>query len=1213
MEAEVESVVIDSNNFSVYDATGHERVWLRDLPHDPHYSRVRTATDAAYIFHSLQRLITTYVLFLDGANQAVALVPIPPTSKPRKEWLEREARRYGAETAIVGVQGDQAVDEMADHLEGIRMTNPAGSGIYSDVGGVVRDVINIDSRQPWADRKKGRRQLKLTMPMLESTLFQTPSTEVWALMEEGAEYDPETVKPEHGDWRKSREPRKLRSQRLEGARLRLIRFTEQLAQAAEEKTGLSDELRTEGIRIITETTVPKRTQEITAKAKEAATISQMRNVVAEARRAYTVQLKTYAIADLKGAIKGARLAKMHPDHLGRIRKLLRPFKLGGLADSRARAALGTRGTDTIRSESLDEIRALTKEIRAITHEHRTQRKMLGQERGKELAKVVKGIGKDIEERTDVLSRGQELDPLARLQSGAEKIEGKRRRKVDLGGVFAPRPADMLRMLSPELRRIVYEELAIKGQHEEVRLLNEFRDPVIRAFEVASGKKMGTRPFMQWYTETVEVGGVTLKRSEAMQLLLSFMDPTNAVFIIKHGVTVGRSKRHLEVTKDVYRHVQEFVGEEGQHAIQAIFDVLNGATKGALNKAWLEVYGYEVANVVDYVYRRIDWRDSDGMADPLENITAGGDPGITTWGHLKARVGTQNPLQLGGVLEVFGNFTSHAARISAYLVPAHNAMTVLTSLQSAIEDRVGEANYQRLKEAIKLQSVKLYERDPHMRLTRKLMRNISMGILALRPSTWFLNPAGLAITTGQEILSGTDAAKAWGWLAQALPAGADFRLNAIMERHSPYYRQRYSRNFMNEVTSGLTGEPAWSFGPRTLGEKGLIPLQESDKVGARVRWRMAELKVEDETDLEVGSDAFYEAVNLAWMKMMFDGENTSHGQDLTGALAIGRRYPIFASVVMFQSSVSKIYSLAWAASQEATQPGGSKGKAVAGLMAVIMSLAYATGVRLALALMDEDEDEMDGWEVLRRFGIEAAGVTPIVGSLLAPVVNRLTGKGAPFYQPSVLMDVFEDLNNVRGRGMDVWTAVVNQEVDVQGEAVWPEQTKKLLLQSVSLASKLRGFPWDGPEDMVKWATQGLRDDDDPWDETKETRPDTQQERWKMFQAWEETDMGLFREQVKAYTEKTGKKPTDRDLLGILNRRRDMSRLTKYEPGKPDRKKVSPMLLAQIDSELERREELRTTVRMMARANPDLVTMTPQGLPRVKRPTVKRPRVKRPGQR
>ena len=191
----------------------HERVWLRDLPHDPHYSRVRTATDAAYIFHSLQRLITTYVLFLDGANQAVALVPIPPTSKPRKEWLEREARRYGAETAIVGVQGDQAVDEMADHLEGIRMTNPAGSGIYSDVGGVVRDVINIDSRQPWADRKKGRRQLKLTMPMLESTLFQTPSTEVWALMEEGAEYDPETVKPEHGDWRKMREPRKLRSRR----------------------------------------------------------------------------------------------------------------------------------------------------------------------------------------------------------------------------------------------------------------------------------------------------------------------------------------------------------------------------------------------------------------------------------------------------------------------------------------------------------------------------------------------------------------------------------------------------------------------------------------------------------------------------------------------------------------------------------------------------------------------------------------------------------------------------------------------------------------------------------------------------------------------------------------------------------------------------------------------------------------------------------------
>ena len=915
---------------------------------------------------------------------------------------------------------------------------------------------------------------------------------------------------------------------------------------------------------------------------------------------------------------------MHPEYLAMVRKLLRPFKLGGLVSAKGRKVLGTNGTDTIRSETLDEIRTLIRSIQQIAHEHSEKMGERAKERTKKLKATTKRIRKDIEKRVKPLKRGDELGPLARMQSGSQRVEGKRNRSAIVSDFLAPRPADMLRVLSPELYREVYDQVAITGYDEESRLLLAFRDPVERAFNVAAGKKMRTiregRGFMRWYTEPTTVKGVAIKRGEAMQILLARMDPTNEAFMRKRGVTIGRSKRHVPLDDEVVQHLKEFVGEGAIHAVQAVFDMYNGPTAVTQNKATVERWGFEIATVVNYVPRRVDWRDADDLRDPLENVlNPAGDPALTTWGHWKARVGTDKPLHIDDILSVFYNFTAHAARLSAYLNPATNAMLVLAQHQSAIEDRFGEAGYQHLTRSIELQSVKFYERNPNARWVRKVMGKFGLGILSLRPATWFLNPAGLFISAAHLAMDG-HGPKAALWLARAMGKAARMdtersRIRALVDRYAPYWKRRYSRAFMHEITAGMTGESVSSFGPPTVGEVGMEPLQASDRYGARVRWRLAEYVVTAAGEHKPGTPEFYRAVNQQWMRLMMDGENSGNGMDLTGALAWGRRDALAGSAFMFQSAVSKIYSLAWRARQEMTQPGGSRTRAVWGAAGVLMSIGFTTMVRSILKdmLADDEDDEIASGDVARMAVLEALGTTPVLGGMIAPLVKMVSGKGAPYYQPSVLIDGLDETVRVGVQTVKVGMAIAKDEAGPDGGPTWPEMTKRLLEQSVSLGAKYKGLPYDGPKDYVEWGARALRDSDEPWDETKVDRPDTQQERWKLFRSWNERDMGLFREQVKAYTEKTGKKPTDRDLLGILNRRRDMSRLTKYEPGKPDRKKVSPMLLDQIDSELERREELRTTVRMMARANPDLVTMTPQGLPRVKRPTVRRPRVKRPGQR
>lgn len=440
---------------------------------------------------------------------------------------------------------------------------------------------------------------------------------------------------------------------------------------------------------------------------------------------------------------------------------------------------------------------------------------------------------------------------------------------------------------------------------------------------------------------------------------------------------------------------------------------------------------------------------------------------------------------------------------------------------------------------------------------------------------------------------------------------------LARQHSAYWRTRYEQDFLNEVTSGLAGRTA-TFGPPWIGERGLVPLQKSDQFGAVIRWRMAELFIDERRpDLEQGSDQYYSEVGLEWKRLMFRGENTSHGGDMTGAIAYGRENPFFATMVMFTSSVSKIYSVLMRGMLAAQR--GHKQTARRALIGFLLSISYAGAVRELMEWLrvgDDDEDERAMKRAARRLSREAANTLPVLGGLVDPVIRLAYGQGSAIYSASVTDDFLNSLTNAGISGLRAAQTWAAGELEAGGDKAWPAHARRSFRHGADVLAQWTGVPWSGPKDVYRMSRRFTGQPADTRRLYREIRDIEQAEnvdveRAQLRRAIKLSDNErpevrmeahrLFRESVTAWAEKRGPVTTSA-VLGAINSL--YGQYTKYEPGKPDRLRLMdhPALLEHVDDKLAERDQLRRLAVDLIRANPDVIAppaSSQGGLPRLPR--------------
>lgn len=869
-------------------------------------------------------------------------------------------------------------------------------------------------------------------------------------------------------WHQTPEQRAARAQRRREARDGLFRRRlrlESLAERVGAHRELSPELKARAEKVVERALAPKNAQETMAQVRAAKTPREARNAIRRAQRIISAALHKKAVGELKSQLRRVK-------YKGKVRRLRPEFEKGLATLMKPYIAKRELDGSALAKLDAEEVLDLADRVAELIHMSRTINTMIGQHRRETRDQLSEQAIEEMEERVKPLNRGKWRD-----------LETKPKRNW-LGVFlkeFATRPEVLIEHMSPTLRKLIWEDIVVDAHAQEQRTVWKFRDALADAVEKA-GLELKTKEFETWRNKGLKwetpQGTVQVTNDEAILLLGALRDPHNRARASREGITVGRSDRLVRIDDDAVAALQE-IAPQADKIAGALFRQFNGAMKQALNEAWVKVYGYEIARVPSYWPSQIDVTRADLHKDPLENLAAMANATLTSWRHLRERTGAGGPLKVGSGLDTFLNHAEHVARISAYLAPTTNVHAILgrPAVQQAIRARVGDIGYKRIVASVVGQTVRFADRGQGDRILRDRLRKGSSSVLALRLTTILMQPAGLAVSAGYQNRGFRHLARA----SRAPFSGAEKkRIEEMALKHSPYWRSRYD-NFTSQAQSGMD-EQRFSYGGPSLEERGLAAIEWADRMSSFVRWRMAEMQVQrNRPELEQDSAAYGEAVAREWERLVFRGENTSHGGEMSGALAYGRENTWFGAFVRFMSSVSKLYSLAMRGYLQWER--GEYKAAARSFAAVTASIAYVAIIReLWAALRGDDDDREVPVRVASRMAQEAASALPIVGpAVVAPLLRELSGQNAYIFPASMTEDA------IQGAGNATIALAQAIEAGIEGN---PDDFKRhggrAFLGLLELGALWTGAPFSGPREVLRVVDAQMRNED-PRPERPERRP------------------------------------------------------------------------------------------------------------------------------
>ena len=998
--------------------------------------------------------------------------------------------RLSAEDALMNWLGDRMDDSAA---EAYVFADPSGLPLSSDAAGfevIVQSDIGADrvfSADPATYDDAGN-----LIPLSER--FNPESDDIRntrARQSKETRREPESPPragpPEVEGQRSAQERLERNYGRLEG----LLELFEnrQRVPLGEELVGQLNEL-VEG------SISPTRVAELVEATRGATTHLQGRKLVRRTQEMLKSELQRRSINELQKTYRRAMKAKLRPEFLEGVKDLTEDIDFKSMSDGTRNALRATAkylednpdamlpdglvaqlrrlNERNLRDMDHVEIQAITDAVKQAMHLSRLKNKLIGRKRGKERDAIAKAIMDDMERL-----------PILKMRRSKGRDIGRKRSLLSLYlREGAARPEVLMAHYSETLRELVWEDIVVHAHHNENRLAWQFRDGIKDVINDAAkrhgveanvmGKPKAVRfggwAFENWRNETVTVetksGPVEMTRDEAMWLRTTGLDPANRRIAISNGITLermGRSVRKFQMDEDAFQRLENMLGGAEKEISDFMFRQFNGDMKDALNEAWVDVYGHEVARVPDYVPRSVDMDTVYGGKDPMEAMSMQVQATLTSWGNLKDRVNHPGRLKISSGMDVYSNHAEHVARISAYLGPAMNANSVLNrpDVKQFMKDRIGDEGYRRIVNSIKDQTVRHVDRNAVERYWRNRLRLLGASKLGMMISTILVQPTGLAVAAKYM----TDGFKTLPVAAaKAIPDWS--RVQTLGKKYSPYWRTRYD-DYVHQISSGMSSEKARSYGPKDIPEKGLYPLQLSDQLGATTRWIMIEMDFDaHRPELEKGSDEYYTEVAREWERLMFRTENTGHGGDRTGLLAYGRESVAFSTVVQFTSSVTKIFTLAPQAQMEYERGEYRAGnRSVAALATAVLMSAVARETLAFLRGREEEDEEV--WErVAKRMAVEFAGFFPIVGSaVFQPLVREMLGQGAWAFPASTAESTLRDAARTASSVYQTIEAALNDELDAQGEKVFGRKALRSLDNIANLVATWTGVPYYGTKDLI----------------------------------------------------------------------------------------------------------------------------------------------------
>jgi hypothetical protein len=752
-----------------------------------------------------------------------------------------------------------------------------------------------------------------------------------------------------------------------------------------------------------------------------------------------------------------------------------------------------------------------------------------------------------------------------------------------------RVENILRGLGLEsMRKFIYENLVLDAYNDELRNRIGLKKKIEQGFKDITGLEIGTKDYDKYSKELFEVAGVDqngnstkiqIRRSELIDMVASLRDANNFKKAVRAGGFVidrlrGSSKGDtVAITPESYTQLQDAMTDADMTMVNFIVNLYNNDLFNLLNDSSIQTYGHGIKKSDGIYYPRnaFEWDRVTETSKDLDYMEYYNSR-VDSVGHLKERTDEVNArLVAVDFLSRLDYHVTNDSRISAYLAIVQDINSILKDgeVMRPLEVKVGRDVVFQIREMVRQQTIPM----PGLRdgLINTLVGNAGIGILGFKIHAALQNPVGIPIAMGYYGKDGIKyAAKALGFIRKGFNRNEYTKMAQVLNKYTPYFAERYGEGgFIQEFTSGLASGPSETRWRKNMEDKSLSWLEMTDKMGALARYKTAIEVIKDRTELVEGTEEFNRAVAREWNLMMFRSENTSHGADRTGWFQMAGRNPLFKIFIMFQSAVSKQYSLFAEAVIQAQQGGRENLQDAAIKMGMVgasvyMSLAISS-LFYGILFPPDEEDEKTVTDVMGTLLSAPLAIVPVLGNTLQTMVS---GWFSPEnVRKPMQIDLISSFVFGVVDALDMTFKAVRQvgegEIDVKtGDPKWWNTAYRATEKGLNLLGVARGIPIGGIMQSAKFVQRlservwNSVDGDLPSDEEFQTKlakvkreqmaQPTTQEYAKMFFAVAENNPKQFKQAMKSLKEKNPKATRD-NLINSIRRRPEFILVAMVERG------------------------------------------------------------------
>lgn len=945
--------------------------------------------------------------------------------------------------------------------------------------------------------------------------------------------------------------------------------------------------------------------------------------VSSARKAYdraqkavkANEISPEAMAVLRDFVETYSKKGIGPETRAKIEEAMKRYEadpVGALEDLAVQKYLKQKGAlQTIKidkSLGLDALREITAMVNSTLHADKVARGEMLFNKQQTRMELVDEIAEELESKKSIVKQRKDGGMGIGLFNKIALYKGARVESILRGFGLE------------KLRKFVYESLAVDAYNDDLGTRRDLKKKIEARVKDITGLEIGTRDYDLWSKEMIELTGVDssgfskpikVQRREFLDMVASLRDESNFRRAVNSGGYVidrldTAAVDTVKITPDTYFEILNKMTDQDTQMVDMMIGMYNDDLLAILENASLQAYGHGIKGVTGTYYPRTadKWTRTTETKKDMDYI-AYYQRRVDDVGYLKERdEKAKSKLRAVDFLQRLDYHVTNDARIGAYLPIVRDIEMVLNDPKIArpLAQKIGTEGLEQIKEMVRQQTTP--PAGLPMGLMSTLVGNAGVGVLGFKLHAAMQNPVGIPIALAYYGKDGFKyLAKAFPFGFQALKPKDRKEMAAVLSKYSPYYNERYGDGgFIQEFTSGLSNAPSDTKWRKNLETAAMSWLEGTDRWGALVRYKIAQQVVRDRTTLQEGTEEFNRAVAREWNLMMFRSENTAHGADRTGAFQFAGRHPVFKVFIMFQSAVSKQYSLFVEAMLQAQQ-GGRQNLQDAATKLAFLSISLAASRAISQAFYsvlfppeDEEEKEKTWAQLLGKVAGTPLSIVPVVG----PTLQNFTES---FFSPDQMrkpmqIDLISSFIFGIGDTLMLTRKAIDQLTDEQideatGNAKFWETSYRAIKKALAVGGIPTGVPAAG---VVQTGELGfklfenLRDvfNDEPktedfqkkvreYEGSLKTEP-VRQEMAKLYFAVTENDQKAFN---RAYKDILAKRPDIKrsDLINSIRRRQDFRVVGMVRSGKLKQKDLEANGISR-DYFLEQKALLRSVEKAAA---------------------------------